>query len=288
MSNAYYINFRYRGKDWQIENNNVKNMTEDREEKKKQLEYLKGYRDGVYDSWEVFLKIAKEGYYPQELKIVTKTKSSTAKFQADDEVSRLEAELKSSDIIDADAQPIPIMEEPQVQVVLDMSPGLSYVIEEPKPKRCFELFKRELENDKVGMAVVRKPPSQITEFMGLDIKKIIWLTKTQKNGSHMPVSAIGLGDAGTDEDEDDYEYIGPSQMPKLFSVILDFLSGNPGGVVLLEGTEYLLSHNNFNSVLGFVQSLNEAMVTKHANLIMSLNPEAMDTKQLNMIKRDMS
>ncbi len=263
-------------------------MTEDREEKKKKLEYLKGYRDGIYDSWEAFLKIAKEGYYPQELKIVTKTKSSTAKFQADDEVSKLEADLKSSDIIDADAQPIPIMEEPQVQVVLDMSPGLSYVIEEPKPKRCFELFKRELENDRIGMAIVRKPPSQIAEFKGLGIKKIIWLTKTSKNDGHMPVSAIGLGDAGMDEDEDNYEYLSPSQMPKLFAVISDFLSGNPGGVVLFEGVEYLISHNNFNSVLGFVQSLNEAMATKHSNLIMSLNPDAMDTKQLNMIKRDMN
>lgn len=264
--------------------NSVKNMTEDREEKKKKLEYLKGYRDGIYDSWEIFLKMAKEGYSVHEMKIITKTKSSTAKFQVDEEVSRLEAELKSSDIVDA--EPIQIMEEPQVQVVMDMSPGLSYLIEEPKPKRCFELFKRELENDRVGMAIVRKPPTQIREFKGLNIKKIIWLTMTPKNDSHMPVSAIGLGDAGMDEDEDDY--LSPSQMPRLFAEISDFLDGNPGGIILFEGVEYMVSHNSFNSVLGFVQKLSETMVKHNANLITSLNPEALETRQLSLIKRDMN
>ena len=259
---------------------------DERQEKEKKLEYLRGYRDAVNDTWEEVLDMAKKGYYAQELQIVSKTKFSDSRFKIEEGIKKLEEELES--LPDPGAPPpIPVMVEPIVQMVLDIKPGLSYVIEESRPRRCFELFKRELDNDRMGMAIVRKAPRQISEFRDLSIKRTIWLTKSQKSDNgHMPIGAIGLG--SEDIDEDDYDYISPTELPKLFAEISNFLSGNPGGVVLLEGIEYLLSHSGFKSVLSFSQSLNELMVTREANLIMSLNPESLDTKQASQIKRDMN
>jgi len=261
---------------------------DERQEKEKKLEYLRGYRDAVNDTWEEVLKVATKGLNAQELQIVSKTKFSDSRFKIGGNIKKLEEELES--LADSETKappPMPVMVEPTVQIVLDIKPGLSYVIEESKPKRCFELFKRELDNDRMGMAIVRKAPKQISEFKDLGIKKMIWLTKSQKSDNdHMPIGAIGLG---SDEiDEDDYDYISPTELPKLFAEISNFLSGNPGGVVLLEGIEYLLSHSGFKSVLSFSQSLNELMVTREANLIMSLNPESLDAKQTSQIKRDMN
>ena len=225
-------------------------------------------------------------FFAQELQIVSKTKFSDSRFKIEEGIKKLEEELES--LPDPGAPPpIPVMVEPIVQAVLDIKPGLSYVIEESIPQRCFELFKRELDNDRMGMAIVRKAPRQISEFRDLSIKKMIWLTKSQKSDNgHMPIGAIGLG--SEDIDEDDYDYISPTELPKLFAEISNFLSGNPGGVVLLEGIEYLLSHSGFKSVLSFSQSLNELMVTREANLIMSLNPESLDAKQTSLLKRDMN
>ncbi len=262
-------------------------MVETREEKLKRLEYLHGYRDAVNDSWAIFLKMAKDGYSPHEMKIVTKTKSSSAKFKIEDQIKALEVELESGDIIDSDAvKPIPVVEEPVIQVVKDLKPGLSYMIEEPKPQKCFAAFKREVQNGKVGMAIVRKSPGQIDEFEDLKIKKTIWLTKSQKVDGHMPIGMIAI--SPEDADEDDYDYIAPSQLPKLYSVILDFLSGNSGSIIVLEGLEYMISHNGFNSVLSFIQSLTESMVTKKGILILSLNPDALDPRELSLLKKDMN
>ncbi len=262
-------------------------MAETREEKLKRLEYLHGYRDAVNDSWEIFLKMAKDGYSQHEMMIVTKTKSSSAKINIEDKIRELESELGSTDIIDSDAvKPIPVVEEPIIQVVKDMKPGLSYMIEELKPQKCFALFRREVENGRTGLAVVRKAPGQIDEFDGVSIKKIIWLTKSQKTDNHTPIGMIAL--SPEEVEEDDFDYIGPSQLPKLYSVILDFLSGNPGCIVVLEGLEYMISHNGFNSVLSFVQSLTESMVTKKGTLIVSLNPDALESREMSLLKKDMN
>ena len=259
----------------------------DKQEKEKKLEYLRGYRDAVSDTWEEVLDMATKGYYAKELQIVSKTKFSDSRFKIEQAIKNLESDLDSTPASEPQApSPMPVMEEPTLQVVLDMKPSLSYAIEEPRPQRCFELFKRELDNGRAGMAIVRKAPKQIPEFQGLTIKKTIWLTKSEKSDSgHMPLGAIGLG--SEDVSEDDCDYISPTQLPRLFAEISDFLSGNSGGVVLLEGIEYIVSHSGFKSVLNFTQSLSELMVTKEANLIMSLNPESLDSKQASQIKRDM-
>ncbi len=263
---------------------------DERQEKERKLEYLRGYRDAVNDTWAEVLDMAKKGYYAQELQIVSKTKFSDSKFKIERAIKKLEEEVETLSEPDTNTPPpMPVMAEPAVQIVLDMKPGLSYIVEESRPQRCFEIFKREMDGGRAGMAVVRKAPKQIPEFKDLGIKRMIWLTKTEKTSNdHMPIGAIGLGDAVQDDMEDDCEFLIPNNLPFLYAKISDFLGGNPGGVVLFEGIEYILSHNNFKAVLGFVQSLNEIMITKNANLIISLNPEALEPRELNLLKRDMN
>ncbi len=292
-------------------------MAED-EEKKKSLEYTRGYRDALEDVWEDVLKMATKGYSSQELQIVSKSKAYSSKKKIDEEIAVLEAEVKQPDIIDADARgaspeasvsgepvivpagepvvvpasgpasvPPPMPSEITPTIVKDLVPGLSYLVNEPKPSRCFDIFVRELASGRKGLCVIRMPPTQIRDNYDIGESQVIWLTKSEKHQVNMGPAALGLPDVGPQPGDDD-EYMPPSKLPMLFSMIANFLDGHGGSVVLLEGIEYLISHNGFKSSLGFIQSVNEHVAPSGGNLILPVNQNALASLEYSQLEREMS
>jgi len=74
----------------------------------------------------------------------------------------------------------------------------------------------------------------------------------------------------------------------MYAMIIDFLDGNNGGVLLLEGLEYLNSHNSFKALVNFFQKLNEDVKTRGCSLIVSVNQTAFDPKQFSLLESEMS
>lgn len=265
-------------------------MEQNKEEKKMTLDYAYGYRDALVDVWEDVFKMATKGYSSQEMQIVVKSKSYSSRKKIDLEIAELQAAGAPKEIIDAESEPAPLagLEEPLPEIVIDLNPGFSYLVKEARPSKCFEIFRRELSVEHHGLCIARTSPSQIREKYGIGKSQIIWLTRSEKIDEHMSPASLGLGLDISGQDEFEEEYVDPHHLSKLYTIIVNFLDGNDDGVVLLEGIEYLLAHNPFNSVLNFVQKMNEHIVTSQAKLILSVDPSTMKPIEYSQIEREMS
>jgi len=259
-------------------------------DKEMSLEYARGYRDALEDTWEEVLKMATKGYTSQELQIMVKSKAYASKKKIDQMVTELEDALSKEDIIDAEAdiQLVGVEDATPVHIV-DIQPRLSYLVREDKPSRCFEMFQNAIKEGRPGLCIARMSPMQIREKYDIGETQVIWLTMSERGDDALPPSALGirLDSMRTTSGSED-EYLGPSNLPMLYGMLVNFLDGNQNGIVLLEGIEYLGSHNKFGSVLKFIQSTNEKVGSASANLILAVNPATLEPRNYSLLEREVS
>ncbi|MBU4070935.1 MAG: DUF835 domain-containing protein, partial [Candidatus Thermoplasmatota archaeon] len=105
---------------------------------------------------------------------------------------------------------------------------------------------------------------------------------------NLPPSALGLATDSGEQGNVNDEHMQPSALPMIYSMILNFLDGNRGGLVLIEGLEYLTSHNTFQSMLAFLQKVNEDVKRTGSRLIVSVNHSAFELKQFSHLETEMS
>ena len=253
------------------------------------LEYARGYRDALEDVWEEVRKMATKGYTSHELQIMVKSKEYASKKKIGEIVDDLEAQAQASEIIDA--------EEPEISVVgvhgatpvvsVEVRPHISYLIKEPKPERCYGMFQKELGNDRPGLIIARTSPFQIRDKYDIGKTQVIWLTMSEKSDEGLPPSALGMDMEGVTPYGVTDEYVSPSNLAGLFAILVNFLDGNEGAVICMDGIEYLISHNEFSSVFKFIQTTKEKVEGRAANLFMSLNPNSLEPRQFSLIQSEM-
>lgn len=114
-----------------------------------------------------------------------------------------------------------------------------------------------------GLMITRVFPERIREEYHLQVTPIIWLTESTGDRRIPPTSVALMTDA-----------------------LIRFMEGNPNSIVLVDGVEYLLTFNEFSRVLRSLDSLNETTWITRSRLIIAIDPEAFDSKQIAMLERD--
>ena len=239
------------------------------DKKKVSKEYAEGYRDGVGLVWAEVLKMAAKGYTSQEFQIMIKSRRYGMMKEADEMLGLPPEPQEKGATPDA----------------TELKPGYSYLVKEERPEGGFALFKYALSLGKKGMCIARMSPDLVKEKYGELDAKLIWLVSSdQCQTEGLSPSGMGLGQdcipgEGT---------VGPDKLPWMFSMLSNFMDANNGGVVLLEGVEYLVTHNSFQGVLKFIQNLNEANSRTKSCLIITVSPTTMDQKEFSLLEREMS
>ena len=80
--------------------------------------------------------------------------------------------------------------------------------------------------------------------------------------------------------------IRPKDLEKLSISLEQFLSQAGGGIVLLDGLEYLITNNNFITVLRLIQSLRDQVAINQSILLMAVNKSTLESHQLNLLERE--
>ena len=80
--------------------------------------------------------------------------------------------------------------------------------------------------------------------------------------------------------------IRPKDLEKLSLSLEQFLSQTGGGIVLLDGLEYLITNNNFITVLRLIQSLRDQVAINQSILLMAVNRSTLESHQLNLLERE--
>jgi archaellum biogenesis ATPase FlaH len=116
------------------------------------------------------------------------------------------------------------------------------------------------------MAISRTNPKILGKKYGLKGDESIWLTGKEIHGDMRSVLPI-------------LEFI--------MSIIEEFMEENTEGVVILDGLEYLLTNNKFNSVLRFLRQLVDNVSQTECILLVSLSPDALDQTEVTLLEKDL-
>jgi len=186
---------------------------------------------------------------------------SSSKFDAD--IAAVEKAPPASEPAQSSAPAIAhlaVKEDSDEDIKLKTS--FTYLILEERSARSYRLFKMNIKEGMPGYCVTRTFPEKIKERYELGDVPVLWLSNVAKE-----------------------EAVRPKDLEKLSLSLEEFLA-KAGGIILLDGIEYLITNNNFITVLKLIQSLRDQVAINRSILLLSINPSTMDNHQINLLKRE--
>jgi len=144
--------------------------------------------------------------------------------------------------------------------------GMCYISKEKKSEKAFEIFTDLVTHEMQGLCITRSRPETVRERHGLKKTPIVWLTQNAEPSERC---------------------IAPTDIPRLHLVIIDFLEKASNSVVLLDGLEYIVTHNSFPSALKLIQLLNDKVMLHKSRMIVPVDPQAVGEKEWALLERDM-
>ena len=143
-----------------------------------------------------------------------------------------------------------------------LTEGSIYLVEEMEPERAYGLFLQEIGSGRRGLCITRVYPQKVRERFGIADLPILWLSNVGKEDT-----------------------VRPKDLEKLSLAIEQFLARGKA-VVLVDGIEYLITNNNFLTVLRLMQSARDQVAIANAILLVSVNPSTLESHQLTLIERE--
>jgi len=153
-----------------------------------------------------------------------------------------------------------VVEAPKVR---ELERSFSYLVEEDKPEASYNLFTSALGRGMKGYCITRNYPAKIRSKFDLGDTPVVWLSNVGRENT-----------------------IRPKDLEKLSLSLEQFLSQEGGGIVLLDGLEYLITNNNFITVLRLIQSLRDQVAINQSILLMAVNRSTLESHQLNLLERE--
>jgi isoleucyl-tRNA synthetase len=154
----------------------------------------------------------------------------------------------------------PAFEEDAAQLLKDSS---SYLVLEATPEEALRLFQLAQATGKRGLVITRTFPQKVRERLGGAETLILWLSNV-----------------GKEEDT-----VRPKDLEKLSLAVEQFLA-RERGVILLDAIEYLVTNNNFITVLRLIQSIRDQVAINNGVFLISVNPSALDPHQLTLLQKE--
>lgn len=141
--------------------------------------------------------------------------------------------------------------------------GAAYIIKEKKAEKGFSVFHDLVTHGVPGLCITRTAPEEIKKKYGLKNTPIVWLSRREGE-----------------------KIIQPTRLPQLALLIQRFLMDAKDSVVILEGVEYLITHNNFNIILKLLQNIKDDVVSSSSRLLIPIDPNALDARSMALLERD--
>lgn len=146
----------------------------------------------------------------------------------------------------------------------DVKPGIGYLVMEENPSISYGIFSELIDEGYDGLCITRTFPSRVKATYYFEGVSMLWLSRARDELSILPTNLGGV-----------------------LNRVKDFMDQNEKPVILLDGLEYLMVHNDFERVLKLVHGLNELTAIYNAMFIMPFNPLTMDVDKVALLKRDL-
>ena len=155
-----------------------------------------------------------------------------------------------------------IEEKPKIEEV-KLEAGSTYLLLEESPERGLRIFIDHMKGGRKALYVTRTNPEKMRQQYPLEGANLVWVTNavTREN------------------------YVLASNLQDISLTLATFL-GNPNSVILVDVIEYLIENNGFQTVLQFLQYVRDRVSTTDCIMLITLNPEVINTQELNEIKKE--
>jgi hypothetical protein len=231
------------------------------DEDKKKI-YSKGYEEGLKQAWNSIVRLTSRGHSIHELRMIAKGNVAAIPNRVIERMSEIDPSTllpKEEPIFQYDTR---VVEE-----------GRGCVVKERSPDRSFLIFNDLLAKGGRGLCVTRIHPDELRDRYGMEGVRFVWLTRSERKETV-------LGALGVEE-----EYVSPTSLAGLASLLIGFIEEG-GDVIILEGTEYLITQNDFNPVLKFLMKVNERALLKGVTFLLSIDPATVDIKEYQLLSRE--
>ncbi len=145
--------------------------------------------------------------------------------------------------------------------------GMIYLMDKSRTDRYMDIFTDQVKHNIQGLCVTRQNPEAVRDRYGLEKTPVLWL-----NGGD-----IAYGEKA----------INPGNISSLTATIADFVARSGDGAIMLDGMEYLMARNGFESMLKFVQYLNDRIMTSNSRAFFCIDTGALDDKQKHLLLTEM-
>jgi hypothetical protein len=148
--------------------------------------------------------------------------------------------------------------------VYDLKPGFSYLVKEKKSELGLKIFYEMVRHGTDGLCISRQHPKYLEKKLGRGNFEIFWLT----------------GVAGKNN-------IDPTKIGILSDAIIQFIEKHEDTVIILDGLELLVTHNDFPNALRMVNHITEQVMQSNARFIVTIDERTLDKKELALLERIM-
>jgi chromosomal replication initiator protein DnaA len=145
-----------------------------------------------------------------------------------------------------------------------LAPGGNYIVEEAKPKQCFEIFMKAVSEGYQPLLITRLNPKRIRHKYGLESGRILWLR---------------------DKDSETEETIAPV-LENMLGIVEDFLKDRKA-IVLIDGVEYLITMNGFDAVIRFLRNIFDEVSETESAFLLSVSPKTLKEWEIKTLEKEM-
>lgn len=152
----------------------------------------------------------------------------------------------------------------QTDKTFNLETGFGYIVVGENANKGFEIFKDLVTHGYLGLCISRLPPNRVRDTYGFKRTPILWLSRIASEKTA----------------------IRPTHLERIAITIEQFVSSDKKSAVLLDGVEYMIAHNDFNSALLLLHDLNETVAMHDSILIIPIDPTTMNEREFALLKRD--
>jgi two-component system cell cycle response regulator len=145
--------------------------------------------------------------------------------------------------------------------------GVIYLMDKARVDHYMDIFTDQVLHNIQGLCITRQNPQLIRDRYGLEKTPLVWLSGGE----------TAMGETS----------IKPGNLSSITATVSDFVMKAENGVVMLDGMEYLMARNGFDSMLKFVQYLNDRIVTSQSRAFFCIDTGALDDKQRHLLLTEM-
>ena len=148
----------------------------------------------------------------------------------------------------------------------ELEEGNIYIVYEERPDVSMRLLSKKLDEGCDGLILSRTHPDTLKRKWGLNIPHI-WLARGNTN--------------------EFVQAVHPERLMKMHTIISSFItSSDKSKIILLDGLEYLISQNDFGTVMRFIQLINAQVNTSKTCMLVPIHPHAFSEQQRGIMERE--